>query len=204
MKLHWSPRSPFVRKIMIAAHELGLTDQLDCVRTVVATATPHQGLLAENPLSKLPTLVADDGTVVYDSPVILDYLDHLEGAPKLHPREPKARLLAMRRQALGDGMLDFLLLWLFERGKPEAKQTPEVIAAFRVKLAASLDILEKEANELAAAPFDVGQLTIGVALGYVDFRFPAEDWRATHPKLAAWYASFLQRPSVQANIPSEG
>ncbi|HZO46832.1 MAG TPA: glutathione S-transferase N-terminal domain-containing protein, partial [Xanthobacteraceae bacterium] len=74
MKLHWSPRSPFVRKVMIAAHELGLADRLDCVRTVVATTRPHAPLMEENPLSKIPTLVLDDGTVLYDSPVICEYL----------------------------------------------------------------------------------------------------------------------------------
>ncbi len=75
MKLHWSPRSPFVRKVMIAAHELGLADRITCVRTVVATTRPHAALMDENPLSKIPTLVLDDGTVLYDSPVICEYLD---------------------------------------------------------------------------------------------------------------------------------
>ena len=85
MKLHWSPRSPFVRKVMIAAHELGLADRLDCVRTVVATTKPHALLMEENPLSKIPTLVLDDGTVIYDSPVICEYLDRLHDGPKLIP-----------------------------------------------------------------------------------------------------------------------
>src|SRR5262245_66552779 len=99
MKLHWSPRSPFVRKVMIAAHELGLVDRLTCVRTVVATTKPHLALMEENPLSKLPTLVLDDGTVLYDSPVICEYLDTLHAGAMLFPLEQKARMTALRRQA---------------------------------------------------------------------------------------------------------
>jgi glutathione S-transferase len=204
MKLHWSPRSPFVRKVMLAAHELGLTDRLDCVRTLVQFTVPHLGLLNDNPLGKLPTLVAEDGALIYDSPVVIEYLDSLDGKPRLYPTERTARFTALRRQSLGDGMMDFLLLWLFERSKPEAQQTPDLIAAFRIKLAACLDALEAEADELTAGGFDVGHLTIGVALGYIDFRFAAEAWRTDHPKLAAWHESFRQRPSAQATELVEG
>src|ERR1700744_4301677 len=103
MKLHWAPRSPFVPKVMMVGHECGLPGRITCVRTVAATAKPHAELMKDNPLSKIPTLVLDDGTVLYDSPVICEYLDGLAGEPKLFPTEPKARLTALRRQALGDG-----------------------------------------------------------------------------------------------------
>lgn len=204
MKLHWSPRSPYVRKVMIAAHELGLVERLDCVRTLVQFTVPHLELLNDNPLGKLPTLVAEDGTKIYDSPVVIEYLDSLDGKPRLYPAERTKRFTALRRQALGDGILDILLIWLFERSKPEAQQVPELIAAFRVKLAACFDQLEAEADQLAADEFNVGHITIGVALGYLDFRYPAENWRAGHPKLEAWYASFQQRASVQAHPLVEG
>src|ERR1700732_5178028 len=112
MKLHWSPRSPFVRKVMVVVHELGLADRITCVRTVAASTKPHAELMQDNPLSKIPTLVLDDGTVVYDSPVICEYLDGLRGAPKLHPAEPTARLAALRRQALGGGVFGMVVrLW---------------------------------------------------------------------------------------------
>ena len=117
MKLHWSPRSPFVRKVMIAAHELGLVDRLACVRTVAATTRPHTVLMEDNPLSKIPTLVLDDGTVLYDSRVICEYLDGLHGGQKLFPPGGKERMVALRRQALGDGFLDFLLLLRNERDR---------------------------------------------------------------------------------------
>ena len=118
MKLHWSPRSPYVRKVMIAAHEMGLAGRLQTVRTVVGGTTPHLELMRENPLGKIPTLVLADGTIIYDSPVICEYLDTLHDGPKLFPAWPE-RLTALRRLALGDGMLDIALAWLGERFRPE-------------------------------------------------------------------------------------
>src|SRR5580658_11096901 len=174
MKLHWSPRSPFVRKVMVVVHELGLADRITCVRTVAAMTKPHAALMADNPLSKIPTLVLDDGTVVYDSPVICDYLDGLSGAPTLHPAEPKARLAALRRQALGDGFLDLLVLLRDERMRGSPSQAHLVSATLRKK--AVLDSLELEATELAAVQFGIGHIAIGCALSYLDFRYADEDW----------------------------
>lgn len=107
MKLHWSPRSPFVRKVMIVAHERGIADRLHCVRTVAEMTIPHAELMKDNPLSKIPTLVLDDGMVLYDSPVICEYLDALDGDPRLFPQHGRERITALRRQALGDGLLIF-------------------------------------------------------------------------------------------------
>jgi glutathione S-transferase len=201
MKLHWSPRSPFVRKVMIAAHELGLADRLDCVRTVVATTRPHAPLMEENPLSKIPTLVLDDGTVLYDSPVICEYLDGLHDGPKLIPTALPARMTALRRQALGDGFLDFLLLWRNERERPSEHQSQVHLSTYAEKRKAILLGLDKEAGDLAATPFSIGHIAIGCALCYLDFRFAAEDWRGGHPRIAAWHATFAARPSVRATDP---
>ena len=199
MKLHWSPRSPFVRKVMVAAHELGLADRIACVRTVVATTRPHAGLMDENPLSKLPTLVLDDGTVLYDSPVICEYLDRLHTGPKLIPADGTERMVALRRQALGDGFLDFLLLLRNERER--AHPSDAHLSAYTAKRAAVLRALEREARELAAAPFTVGHIAIGCALSYLDFRFGRDDWRTDHPSIAGWHAQFCARPSVRATEP---
>ena len=122
MKLHWSPRSPYVRKVMIVAHELGMADRLQTVRTVVGGTAPHLELMRENPLGKIPTLVLQDGTVLYDSPIICEYLDTLHHGPKLFPEWPD-RLTALRRLSLGDGMLDIALAWLGERFRPPEKQS---------------------------------------------------------------------------------
>jgi glutathione S-transferase len=202
MKLHWSPRSPFVRKVMIVAHERGLVSRIDCIRTVAATSKPHAELMKDNPLSKIPTLVLDDGTVIYDSPVICEYFDalgELEDAPKLFPADPKARLVALRRQALGDGFLDLLVLLRDERMRAQPSNAHLVSAAMRKR--AILESLEQEATELAAAPFRIGHVAIGCALSYLDFRYADEDWREAHPRLAAWHATFAARPSVRATEP---
>ena len=149
MKLHWSPRSPFVRKVMIVAHERGIVSRIECVRTVAASSKPHAELMKDNPLSKIPTLVLDDGTVIYDSPVISEYFDslgELEDAPKLFPADPRVRLAALRRQALGDGFLDLLVLLRDERMRTQPSDAHLVSAAVRKR--AILESLEQEATEL--------------------------------------------------------
>ena len=199
MKLHWSPRSPFVRKVMIVAHERGLIDRLDCVRTVAAMTTPHAELMRDNPLSKIPTLVLDDGTALYDSPVICEYLDALDGKPQLFPLDSKPRMLALRRQALGDGFLDLLVLARNERLRQQPSQVH--LTSTAVRTAAVLTSLEREADALAASAFDIGHIAIGCALYYLDFRFTDQNWRQGRPRLAAWHRDFAARPSVRASEP---
>jgi glutathione S-transferase len=201
MTLHWSPRSPYVRKVMIAAHEMGLQDRLRTVRTVVGGTTPHLALMRINPLGKIPTLELEDGTVLYDSPVICEYLDTLHDGSKLFPVAWPARGVALRRLALGDGMLDAALPWLGERFRPADRQSQPHIELWRAKLLACVDALEHEADALADDKLTIGHLAIGVALGYLDFRFDELHWRDRHPRLAAWHATFNQRPSVAANPP---
>ena len=197
MKLHWSPRSPFVRKVMIAAHEMGLAERFDKVRSVAAATKPHVELMKDNPLSKIPTMVLDDGSPLFDSRVICEYLDGLHGGQKLFPVTPAERFVALRRQALGDGMLDFLILW---RGERERQHPSDVmIASFTARKDASLAVLEREADSIAGSAFSIGHVAVGCALGYLDFRFAMFPWREKHPKIAAWHATFNARPSVQAN-----
>lgn len=198
MKLHWSPRSPYVRKVMIAAHEMGLQERLHCVRTVVGGTTPHLELMRINPLGKIPTLELEDGRVLYDSLVIIAYLDTLHKGPKL---VPPGDFTALRRHALGNGMLDVGLASLGERFRPAERQSAPHLALWRAKLRACVDALEQEAETLERDPFTFGHLAIGVALGYLDFRFADEMWRRGHPRLAAWHATFNARPSVGANPP---
>ena len=202
MKLHWSPRSPFVRKVMIVLEEAGIADRVTLVRTPVAMDKPNLDLVPDNPLIKLPTLVLEDGTALYDSRVICAYLDALAGAGLL-PAAPRARLLAERRQALGDGFLDALLLFRQERNKPAARQTPAWLDAFALKTRAVLAALEAEAPALQASGFDLGLIAIGCALSYMDYRFPDIAWRDGHPALAAWHARFAARPSVMRTQPDE-
>ena len=199
MKLHWSPRSPFVRKVMIVAHERGVADRIACVRTVAAMTRPHAELMRDNPLSKIPTLILDDGTVLYDSPVICEYLDALDGAPKLFPKAAKARLTALRRQAFGDGFLDLLVALRDERARTAPSSAHLASAAARK--AAVLTHLEREAKALGATPYSIGHVAIGCALSYLDFRFADEDWRKSHLHLANWHAAFAARASARATEP---
>ena len=195
MKLHWSPRSPFVRKVMVFAHEAGLVDRLTCVRTVVAMKTPNAALLPDNPLSKISTLVLDDGSPLYDfgdaSIWIRCMID-----PSCFRQWVPARWTALRRQALGDGFLDFLLLWRHERERPQPSQ--QLLDAFAEKYHATLTFLEQEASSLARAPFGIGHIALGCGLSYLDFRFVDLGWRGGYPQIAAWHASFAQRPSAKA------
>jgi glutathione S-transferase len=197
MKLHWSPRSPYVRKVMIVAHELGLADRIETVRTIVGGTTPHPALMRENPLGKIPTLVLEDGAVLYDSPVICEYLDTLHDGAKLFPSWPD-RLTALRRLALGDGMPDIALAWLGERFRPVERQSAPHIALWEAKIRACIAALETEAEALGAGALTIGHIGIGVALSYLDFRFDDLRWREGHERLAAWHATFDARPSVVA------
>jgi glutathione S-transferase len=198
MKLLWSSRSPFVRKVMIVAHEKGLADRIERVRTVVSPTKPNAEVMALNPLNKLPTLIRDDGRPLYDSRVIAEYLDGIGGGKPLFPPAGEARIEALRLQALGDGVLDFLLVGLSERMRPESQRSPELAEALALKFKASFDALEREAASLAESPLAIGHIAIACACGYADFRYGANDWRAGRPRLTAWHSSFSERASYKS------
>ena len=203
MTLHWSPRSPYVRKVLVVAHEAGVADRLAHVRTIVGGTVPHLGLMTENPLGKIPTLRTPDVGILYDSPVICEYLNDLGGGG-LFPSAGPARMTALRWQALGSGMLDVSLLRLLERLRPAELQSVSHMDLWAGKIRACIPALEAEAAALAAAPFNIGHIALGVALCYLDFRFAVEAWRDGHPGLAAWHAGFCARPSVIATSFAEG
>ena len=207
MKLHWSPRSPFVRKVMIVLHETGQTDAVELVRTPVAMAEPNLGLIPDNPLIKLPTLVLDDGYSLFDSRVICEYL--AAHAPDgrgqaLFPVDLQQRTRVLRQQALGDGFMDALLLFRQERNKTEDKQTVAWLKSFALKTDSTLDFLQNHVAEIETVGFDMGAITIGCALSYLDYRFPELNWRRRAPGLASWHADvFVSRASVAATEPAE-
>ena len=199
MLLHWSPRSPYVRLVMIAAHERGVADQLNCVRTLVGSFHVNQDIYPDNPLGKIPALVLPDGTNLYDSRVIIDYFDAIgtTGEP-LVPASDRDRLIAMRRQSLGIGMIDVMVLWLLEKWRGEKLRSQEIWESSRIKFHKAIDGAEREMESLAGVRFDIGQLAIGCALTYADFRFGDQGWRDGHPVLAEWFSAISQRPSFVA------
>ena len=201
MKLFHNIASPFVRKVRVLAAETGLASRVELVQSVFTPVSPDTGLFASNPLGKIPTLMLDDGTALYDSRVICEYLDTLHEGPKMFPAQGEARWAALTRQALGDGILDAAVGMRYELALREpSRQWPEWIENQRQKYRRSLDALEAEADSLDG-DLDIGVITAACALGYLDFRYPNEGWRDTRPGLAQWYAAFSERDSMRSTIP---
>jgi glutathione S-transferase len=192
--LRYSPASPYARKVRIAADLLGLTDRIDIASA--DAADPADSLRHQNPLGKIPTLILEDGSALYDSRVIVDYLDHLAGGGRLIPADPTPRFTALRLQALGDGVNDAALLIRYETfSRPEALRYDEAIAHQQGKIDRALDALEAA---LPAGSVDIGHISLACALGYLDLRFGGE-WRAQHPRLVAWHEKFARRvPAFEA------
>ena len=187
MILRSSPASPFGRKVRIAISLLGLADKIEVRETDLND--PADSIRVQNPLGKVPALIVDDGTVYYDSRVILEYLDHLAGGGRIIPREPKARFAALRLQALCDGICDASLLQIYEdRYRPADKRVQSWLDRQAEKVTRGLAALEAAPPKLDPVP-DVGQIALACALGYRDLRFGGS-WRKDHPRLLAWHDKF--------------
>lgn len=210
MKLRHSPTSPFVRKVMVAAYETGLEGRIERIPTTVAPTKRNDEVVRENPLVKIPALTTDDGLVIYDSPVICEYLDTLHGGAKLFPAVGKPRWIALRQQALGDGILDAAILGRYEALRPREFQWQEWTDGQMRKVRGAISALEMEceAGDLQDVPGgsvpSIGQIAIACALGYLDFRYAGEAWRERHRRLAAWYDGFAKRRSMQETMPKDG
>jgi glutathione S-transferase len=203
MKLHSNPASPYGRKVKVVAHEKGLIDRI-AVHTVTTTAVgPDLGLVADNPLGKIPCLVLEDGTPLFDSRVISEYLDAQADCPRLIPTAGADRWDTLRLQALADGLLDAALLVRYETFlRPEDYRWPAWIDGQLDKITRALDRLETVDAPGFGGRLDLGTITVGCALGYLDFRFAHIDWRGPRPALSDWFAEFAARPSMQATKPA--
>jgi glutathione S-transferase len=202
MQLHYNVASPFVRKVMAVAIETGLAERIEQVKRLPSPVAPVAELNADNPLGKVPCLVTDDGVALYDSRVICEYLDSLHHWPKMFPPSGAARWTALRRQALGDGIMDAAVLTRYETfTRPEEARWDAWIDSQKQKFRRGLDALEAESMSLDVV--DIGTLAIACALGYLDFRFADENWRARRPRLAGWFEQFAKRPSIATTGPQE-
>ena len=197
MKLYWSPRSPFVRKVMVCAHELDVADRIERLYALVSMSATNPAVMQANPLGRIPALVTDDGMALYDSVVICEYLDARYGESRLFPADLDRRWDCLRRHALADGLLETLVLWRSEGTRDPSRQSREVLAAFGVKAQSALDAAEREAAHLADAEIDIGHIALGAALGYLDFRYGELGWRTGRPHLSRWFESFGARPSMR-------
>jgi len=199
LTLRSSPASPFVRKVRIAASVLGLDREITLETS--DTMNPSDTVRQQNPLGKIPALMLEDGTVLFDSRVILDYLDHRAGVGKIVPKEPAARFAALRLQALADGLMDASILLIYEgRWRPAERHEPKWIEHQAGKVARAFAALEAAPPSLDTPP-NVGQIALACALGYRDFRFEGS-WRKDHPRLVAWLDNFGARvPAFAATKP---
>jgi glutathione S-transferase len=200
MILRSSPSSPFVRKVRIAVALLGFDKDVTIERA--DTTDPSDSLRKINPLGKIPVLIVEDGSAIYDSRVILDYLDDRAGGGKIVPHQPKERLAALRLQALCDGILDASILTIYEGRyrKPEMHE-PKWLELQAGKVTRALGILEAAPPPIDAMP-NVGQIALACALGYRDFRFGGS-WRGENPRLVTWLDNFAARvPAFAATKPA--
>lgn len=201
MKLRYSPASPYVRKVIVLALERGLDKKIERIATVTSPVQPDAALSKDNPLIKVPSMTLKNGMTLFDSPVICEYLDTLHKGAKLFPAAGARRWKALRQQAIGDGLLDAALLVRYEAAvRPEALRWKEWVDGQMRKIAQVLDVLEREAGDLAGG-MTIGHITIACALGYLDFRFADLGWRKSRPKLAGWYEKFSKRKSMIATVP---
>ncbi len=199
IQLYWGSASPFVRKVMVCAHELGLADRIERLDSAAHPVERDARIQAFNPLAKVPAARTADGETLYDSRTICEYLDHLGGGA-LFPAPGPARWTALRRQALADGLLDAALLARYETlARPEALRWP----LWREKqMEKAGDALTAMSADLPAPECaDIGAIAFGCALGWLDFRYPALDWRTGREGLSEWFAGFETRPSMQATRP---
>lgn len=200
MKLFYSATSPFVRKVMVAAIELGLADRLDKEPAAVGPIDRNQTVMPVNPLAQVPTAITDDNLPIHDSRVICEYLDSLAGGGKLFPPPGNARWRALTEQSTADGLLDAALLGRYEIARPAANQ----YEAWRL---GQMDKIRTALNQcnvwvpMLGSRVDIGTITIGCALGYLDFRYADLAWRTGRQPLADWYATFVARPSMTQTTP---
>ena len=200
MKLAYSSASPYVRKVNICAEELGLASRIENVPTKVLPSEPNRDYARSAPLMKVPSLTLDDGTVLFDSVVICEYLDSLAGGNKLFPPPGNARWKALRTHALANGILDAAILTRYETFlRPEAMRWDAWTQGQLLKVDQGLEELERAAGELKG--LDIGSITVGCTLGYLDFRFGDRNWRGKHPRLAAWFEEISKRDSFKKTVP---
>ena len=200
LRLYTSPTTPFGRKAMVLILEAGLADQVEIAQATGSPLDSSKMSLSQNPLGKIPALERGDGPAIYDSRVICRYLDDRAGAG-LYPPAPRL-WETLTLEATADGMIEAAILMLYEgRLRPEEKRFDAWVEGQWAKIARALDTLEGRWMSHLNGPLDMGQIAIGVALSYLDFRFDARGWRQGRPELARWHEAFAARESMAATVP---
>ena len=201
MKLTFSPASPFARKVRIAAIELGLIDKIEFIPTAVVPGTPNDDYSKIHPLKKLPVLILDNGDIVVDSYVIVEYLDELAGGGKLIPASGPMRWKVKTEHSLLQGMLDSMLLCRYETMvRPEPLRWKAWADDHWHRAWLGMARFDQQ-PDLISRPFDIGMIGLTCVLGYADFRFADCGWRKAFPKLDKFHQKMLERPSVKISLP---
>jgi glutathione S-transferase len=198
MELRFALLSPYARKVRVVVHEVGLADRIDM--SVVNVRDKPEDILPWNPLGKIPALRLDDGRVLYDSPVICEYLDAEFGGRRLLPASGDKRWQVLTRGALVDGALDAAILARNERLRPPERQSQEWIDWQLGKMFRALDTVKAEAPGFGDA-LDLGLIGVGCAMGYLPLRVAEAADPARWPRLNAWYAKAVERPSFAKTVP---
>lgn len=208
MKLFWTPASPFVRKVMVAAIELGMLDRIE----IVPTYWPHEwatrtidfdkNFIDANPIGRIPTLVTDDGIAIPESNWICCHLDSLADRPRLFPRDGTRRWELVRLLAIADGAIEAMIARRAESLRLAPEQSKDFVGKQRDRIVRCLDQVERSVA-LLEGELHMAQISAGVGCGYMDFRFPQDAWRTGRSNLAAWYERFSQRKSMLATTPAE-
>jgi glutathione S-transferase len=201
MKLTFSAASPFARKVRIAAIETGLIDRIELVPSTVAPGQANEEYSRITPLKKLPVLIIDNGEVILDSYVIVEYLDELAGGGKLIPASGPTRWQVKTDHSLLQGMLDSMLLCRYEKGvRPQGLQWQAWLDDHWNRAWTGMARFESK-PEVLSRRFDIVQIGLVCVLGYADFRFPDCGRRKAYPKLDAFHQKMLERPSVKISVP---
>jgi len=203
MKLHFSPASPFARKVRVAAAELGVEDKVELVPTQVAPGNPnHEYAARYNPLRRIPALTIDDGTSIIDSKTICEYLDNLDGRGQLVPKGGSRRWKVLSDYAIADGMMELAVMVRYETFlRPEQYRWPDIVDDHFDKLSNGLKWFDAKTEEVGER-FELSQIALACVLGYLDFRFADFDWRADAPNLAEWHQIIAKRPSYLNTEPA--
>lgn len=193
MKLRWSPTSPFVRKVVVLLKEKGAEDLVEKEKSNPLSREDRAA--TPSPLGKIPCLVTDDGMSIFDSPVIVEYLDTMLDGPEMIPASGPARWKVLCRQATADGMIGSMVTCFVESLKKPERQSGGIVAHNKAIVMNGIAAFEADASEFDGV-IDAGTIAAGVALSFADQTFPDDDWRADNPKIAAWFAEFDKRPSM--------
>lgn len=202
MKLIGTPTSPYTRKARVVLAE----KKIDFEWVVDSPNSPTSSVSGYNPLARVPVLVLDDDTAIFDSPVIVEYLDNLSPNNKLFPQPSRERVEVKRWEALADGVMDAAVAIRLETQRPQTQRSTDAIRREQVVIDKALDMMARELGDdpwCMGTPFTFADVAVGCALGYLEFRFPDIDWRIRHPNLARMYEKAMQRPSFADTIPRD-